>query len=78
MAPDYEYMKKSVRKHKSNLTRAQKSGDPNKVIGAVDAAFKDWDDSGNSYPDQWHNWKRAKEDAEHQIRMGGMFNDRRR
>lgn len=77
MAIDYAYMKSSVRKHKGALTRAKKSGDPNKVVAVVDAAFKDWDDSDNAYPDNWHHWKRAKDDAQHQIRMGGLFNDRR-
>lgn len=77
MAIDYEYMKKSVRKHKGNLTRAKKSGDPHKVVAAVDAAFKDWDETGNTYPDAWHTWKVAKEDAEHQIRHQTNFRDRR-
>lgn len=77
MGIDYDYMKKSVRKHKAALTRAKNSGDPHKVVKAVDTAFADWDKSGNAYPDSWHTWKVAHEDAHNEIRRNSLFNDRR-
>lgn len=63
MSIDYEAMNKSVRRHKAALTRAKNSGDPAKVIAAVDAAFAEWDQPGMAYPDSWHTWNIAKQDA---------------
>lgn len=48
-------------KLKSKLTRAKNSKDPDKIIATVDEAMVIFADKG--YPDNWHNWERAKEDA---------------
>lgn len=61
---DYVALNAMVRKHKSALTRAKKKG-PEAVIAACDAAFSDFDDT--MYPDSWHDWKRAKEDAQYEL-----------
>ncbi len=55
---------KTVRKHKSALTRAKKVS-PEKVIAVCDAALEDFEDNG--YPDCWSLWERAKYDAQTQI-----------
>lgn len=55
----------TVRKHKAALTRAKKVG-PRKVVEVCDIAFEDFQDNG--YPDCWHIWNIAKQDAEMQIR----------
>lgn len=55
---------KTVRKHKSALTRAKKVS-PEKVIEVCDKALDDFEDNG--YPDCWHMWKMAKYDAVTQL-----------
>lgn len=77
MAIDYEAAQKSFRKHKAALTRAKNSGDPHKVVAAVDKAFGEWDAAGHPYPDSWHTWNVAKQDAHNQIARDSNFNDRR-
>jgi tellurite resistance-related uncharacterized protein len=51
------------RKAKSALTRAKNSGDHQKVVDTVDRIFAEWDDAGVAWPDDWHNWERARDDA---------------
>lgn len=50
-----------MRKHRSALTRARKTGDPEKIVAACDAAFEDFNQYG--WPDCWSLWERAKDDA---------------
>lgn len=50
----------TVRKHKSALTRAKKVG-PQKIVDVCTIALKDFEDNG--FPDCWHLWKQAREDA---------------
>lgn len=52
---------RSVRAHKSALTRAKKIG-PEKVILVCAAALQDFEDNG--YPDDWHRWDIALRDTE--------------
>lgn len=54
----------TVKKHKAALTRAKKIS-PEKVIAVCDAALDDFEDNG--YPDCWHDWTRAKYDAETEV-----------
>lgn len=61
---DYAAMNGVVRKHKAALTRAKNSGDPRKVIAACDAAFAAFDEPGMIWPDNWHLWNIARQDAE--------------
>ena len=60
---DYDRLNRMVRRHRSALTRAKNSGDPRKVIAAVDAAFAEFDEPGNIWPDSWHVWNIARLDA---------------
>ena len=46
----------------SALTRAVKSGDPNKVRQVCAKAVKEWNDT-NSWPDSWADWQRALDDS---------------
>jgi hypothetical protein len=62
MVIDYEAAARSFRKHKAALTRAQKKG-PQAVIDAVDAAFAEWTAMDIPFPDSWHRWSVARNDA---------------
>ena len=59
---------KQFRAAKSRLTRAINSGDPHKVVAEVTRTFAEWDDGDYAYPDDWHRWQRALEDADYAIR----------
>ena len=48
---------------KARLTRAINSGDPVRIITAVTNEFDEWDERGVAYPDDWHRWERARQDA---------------
>lgn len=45
---------------KRALTKAKKEG-PKAVLAAVEVAMASFEKHG--YPDQWHDWERAKDDA---------------
>ena len=49
------------RQQKSSLTRAVNSGDPVKVLGAVEKTLKAWE--GKVWPDEWSRWRNALDDA---------------
>ena len=61
MRIDYAAVQAEVPKMKAALTRAKKSGDPQKVIDVVDKAFARFDEIG--WPDNWHTFNIAREDA---------------
>lgn len=61
----------TVRKHKAALTRAKKVG-PEKVVEVCARALDDFQDNG--YPDCWHDWQRAMEDAQLDIRRKNWSN----
>lgn len=46
---------------KAALTRAKKSGDPDKVLATVQSAYRTFDET--YWPDCWSDWERAKQDA---------------
>lgn len=48
---------------KARLTRAVNSGDHQKVVDTVSAQYAEWDDGDYAYPDDWHRWERARQDA---------------
>ncbi|MCK9434340.1 MAG: hypothetical protein M0R32_05840 [Candidatus Cloacimonetes bacterium] len=54
-------------KQKKALVRAKKSGSPNTIIDACNAALASFDQHG--YPDQWHDWERAKYDAQMELNL---------
>jgi hypothetical protein len=62
--------KQQVTNAKAGLTRAKKSGDPQRVIDFVDSLFAEWDDGGYAYPDNWHLWNIARDDAYVALRYG--------
>lgn len=55
---DYERARKSGPKLKAALTRATKSGDPEKVALACKRAVREWDEIG-CWPDNWALWQAA-------------------
>jgi len=62
MPIDYARMQKRYPQQKAALTRAVKSGRPEKVRDACIAAKREWDDIG-AWPDDWSRWQRALDDA---------------
>lgn len=60
---------KQHRAAKSRLTRAVNSGDPSKVIAEVDRTYAEWDRGNYVYPDDWHRWERARDDAYYALRF---------
>lgn len=57
-----EYVTKSeFTRQKARLTRAQNSGDPIAVLVAVEKTLDEW--YGKAWPDDWHRWRVALEDA---------------
>ena len=58
---------RTYRNLKSRLTRAINSKDPNKVLAECDRAFALFDTDG-PWPDDWHRWNIARQDAEFEIR----------
>ncbi len=59
---DYARMSREYPRVKGALTRAQKSGDPTKVVAAVERFIALSDDVG-CMPDDWHRWRNALEDS---------------
>lgn len=51
---------------KARLTRAQRSGDPLQVIDACNAAARTF--AADGWPDCWHRWNIARQDALHACR----------
>ena len=61
-APRREYLtKEEYAKLKGALTRARNSGDPRKVLKAVEEAVAAFDEK--VWPDDWSSWRIALEDA---------------
>lgn len=67
---------KQYRSAKSRLTRAVNSGDPQKVLAEVAATFVSWDNGDYAYPDDWHRWQIAADDASNAIRVAEWENVR--
>ena len=51
----------NLRRQRSALTRAQKTGDPDEVMAAAERALRSFDIHG--WPDQWSDFQRARDDA---------------
>lgn len=63
---DYARMQRTMPKHKAALTRAKNSGDGGRVLRAVEAAVKEWNEIG-AWPDNWATWNIALSDVSAQI-----------
>ena len=55
---DYDRMNRVLPKQKAALTRAVKTGDPEKVAAVCKAAVAEWNEIG-AWPDNWARWQRA-------------------
>lgn len=40
-----------------------------KIVAEVDRTFQEWDDGGFAYPDDWHRWNVARDDALWALRL---------
>lgn len=58
---DYDRMNRVLPKQKAALTRAVKTGNPEKVAAVCKAAVAEWNDIG-AWPDDWARWQRALDD----------------
>jgi hypothetical protein len=68
MSIDYERMNRIYPKQKAALTRAVNSGNPYKVLAAVQKAVSEWNEIG-AWPDGWARWDVALSDAAFAQRM---------
>lgn len=59
---DYARMNRILPKQKAALTRAIKSGDPERIAKVCKAAVIEWNEIG-AWPDNWHRWQIALDDA---------------
>jgi hypothetical protein len=59
---DYACMQRNRKSQKSALTRAIKSGDPEKIRLACQKAVRQWESCG-FWPDDWHRWQIALSDS---------------
>lgn len=70
MSIDYEATRREYPRLKAALTRAKSSGDPLKVLDAVEGAYDRFDAWG-AWPDAWALWRIAALDAFHAwLRLG--------
>lgn len=60
---DYAALNKMVKRQRAALTRAENSGDPDKVVIACRNAVREWRKPGAMWPDDWSRWQRALDDA---------------
>ena len=63
---NYTLNKRDMTNLKSRLTRAKNSNDPSRIIEECKKAFNIFDERG--YPDNWHTWNIALDDAELELR----------
>lgn len=70
MPIDYERMKRVYPKQKAALTRAKKQG-YSKVLAVVVAAITEWNEIG-AWPDAWHSWQRALDEAAYAQNRTGL------
>jgi hypothetical protein len=59
---DYARMQRVWPKQKAALTRAVKTGDPERVAAVCKAAVAEWDAIG-AWPDDWARFQRALDDV---------------
>lgn len=59
---DYDRMNREYPKQKAALTRAIKTKDAEKIAKVCKAAVVAWDEIG-AWPDGWHRWQNALDDA---------------
>lgn len=59
---DYDRMNRVFPKQKAALTRAIKTGDPEKIAITCKAAVTEWNEIG-AWPDAWSRWQNALDDS---------------
>lgn len=72
MAIDYALARKEFPRLKAALTRAKNSGDPVKVLVAVEKAYDRFDVWG-AWPDDWAIWRVAALDAYYALQRSDRF-----
>jgi hypothetical protein len=66
---------RSYTAQKAGLTRAKNTGRPGTIIAECERARREWDAWTPSYwPDDWHRWNIAFEDAAMDLRRIGEVN----
>jgi predicted nucleic acid-binding Zn ribbon protein len=61
VSKEYTLSPKELRELKSQLTKAVKSGDYQRIVRVAENALEIFDQKG--YPDCWADWERALSDA---------------
>ena len=64
----YTLTPKEFRSMKAALTRAKNSKDPQKLLSTANAALARFEEVG--FPDNWHMWQSAKDDAHWALARG--------
>jgi hypothetical protein len=60
---DYDAANRAFRRHKTALTRAKNSGDPEKVKKTVVETVREWNKADYPWPDNWSMWQIALDDV---------------
>jgi hypothetical protein len=60
---DYGALNRMVRRQRTALSRAVRSGTADNVILACRDAVREWDQPGAMWPDDWTRWQRALDDV---------------
>jgi hypothetical protein len=60
---DYAALNTMIRRQRAALTRAKNSGDLDKLVATIRAAVNEWNQPGAMWPDDWHRWQCALDDA---------------
>lgn len=70
---DYAKANREYRLQRTALTRAVNSGDPAKVVAAVEKALREWE--GQPWPDEWSRWRNALDDAWSKFQRSDAYYD---
>jgi hypothetical protein len=73
MPIDYALEQKRFVRFKRALTRAQNTKSPRLVLATCEAFFAYYNQPGKVFPDAWHRWQRAQEDARRERLNTGDF-----
>lgn len=66
-------IKRNWRRLRTNLTKARNSKDPDKVLAAVAAAERWFEENSQPFPDEWQHWLSLRDSARMAKRHGLPF-----
>jgi len=60
---DWTAQQKMIRRQRAALTRATRSGDPERIVVVCRDAVAEWNSPGCIWPDDWPRWQSALDSA---------------